>query len=187
VLIDKSYFNNKLFIPNITSANNISASNRFSEFITMCEDEYLRSFFGIELEEEIKDVVISYNSTPSIPMPARIDKIVNGYEFNNITGSPIKWEGLIRANKTSPIADYVSYKWQRNNVTNTTIGGEVMNIQENSINMGPSCKMVDAWNNMVTENKVLLYYMTRYIEDYPDWNLGMVKWGMLHGINTFDF
>ena len=55
--------------------------------------------------------------------------------------------------KTSPIANFVYYYWQRNNATfQTNAGVKTLNVQ-NTISVSPAEKMVSAWNQMVTWNE----------------------------------
>ena len=55
--------------------------------------------------------------------------------------------------KTSPIANFVYFYWQRNNATfQTNAGVKTLNVQ-NTQTVSPAEKMVSAWNQMVTWNE----------------------------------
>lgn len=56
---------------------------------------------------------------------------------------------------TSPIADYVYYKWQRYKASVTTNAGTKVLQTQGTKSVSPREKMVDAWNDMVKFNREL--------------------------------
>jgi hypothetical protein len=145
-----------------------SADDR-TGFITHFEKEYLIRVFGYTLYK----LIAAYNANTS---PQRIKDIVTGKEFEE---SPFtyKWNGLINAEKESPIAYYVYFKYMKAHETHTTTQGEKKNKGANSDNVINDHKLINAWNEMcqLTGNQndyrvdSIYYFMTKNIETYPEW------------------
>jgi hypothetical protein len=70
---------------------------------------------------------------------------------------------------TSPIANYVYYLWMRNEVSQTTQGGEVIPVSENATRVSPSAKMQKAWNEMVDWCWQLVRFLDANKTDYTGW------------------
>lgn len=77
-------------------------------------------------------------------------------------------------NKKSPIANYVYFKYQADNVTFTTGSGEKKSTTPITVNVSPRVKMVRAWNEMVKWNCELIKFLdfnrNYYPNVYPEYN-----------------
>lgn len=153
MIIDASYFYGQLSIPQITDAAVIANLNWF---INEYEPKLLTNLLGYEL----------YKFTVDNPSDADVLKLINGTDY----GDNKHWNGLKFGTsplKKSLIANYVYYWWMRNNMSQTTIGGEKESKAENAIGSSPRYKMVRAWNDMVEMNIQLRDYLNASLEFYP--------------------
>lgn len=75
----------------------------------------------------------------------------------------------------SCIANYVYYRFRRNNGSQTTDFGEVITNAENSVSVSPRKKVASVWNEMHEWTKEFLAFMeaTQTLDPtvYPDWTL----------------
>lgn len=71
--------------------------------------------------------------------------------------------------KKSIIANYVYYKWQQDQYTQTVGLGEVATKAENAVVVTPQYKMIRAYNEMVDRIREMMYYLRVRKDDYPEW------------------
>lgn len=88
----------------------------------------------------------------------------------------------------SPIANFVYYKYQRSQATNTGGTGEVKTTQANSIPAPIGTKMANAWHKMFLMNNEFVNYMHAGQSLYPDWFNYASRFDndIFHPINTFN-
>jgi hypothetical protein len=72
-------------------------------------------------------------------------------------------------NKSSPIANYVYYWFNRNNYTQASTMSEVKATNENAAIANPSLKMVRAWNEMSEWICELVDYLDAKKDDFTEW------------------
>lgn len=188
MIISVSDFTGRLYIPNVQDAGQASFKTEFATNAAMYEKRYLEAFFGYELA---KLLLAAYAAQPGVPLADRYADIINGIEFTDFNGNLQKWEGLTWAG--SPILPYIYYNWLRWHVTNTTLGGEVLNQIENSQQIGYTDKVVINWNEGVKQNLVLYEFMVKNSATYPefrayvynDWHSRDRK-ALLNTINAFN-
>ncbi len=124
--------------------------------IAQYEPEYLRAMFGYQAAAALM-------VTPTV---APWINIIDGAEFTNIYSQMSKWNGL-KAPGNSPIVYYVYYWYLRNNVSNSTGGGESIIKKLNSRQVTNRRKQTWAWNRMVDLNWDLLSFMKVNPTLYP--------------------
>lgn len=162
MIISVADFTGRLYIPNVQDAGQASFKTEFATNAAMYEKRYLETFFGYELA---KLLLAAYAALPT-PLDTRYANIIDGCEFTDFNGNLQKWEGLKW--QGSPILPYVYYNWLRWHVTNTTLGGEVLNQIENSQQIGYTDKIVLNWNEGVKQNQILYEFLVKNSAAYPE-------------------
>ena len=163
MIISVTDFTGRLYLPNVQDAGQASFKTEFATNAEMYEVRYLQTFLGYELA---KLLLAAYAAFPGTPLPSRYADIINGTEYTDFNGNLQKWEGLKW--QGSPILPYVYYNWIRWHVTNTTLGGEVLNQIENSQQIGYTDKIVLNWNEGVKQNQILYEFLVKNSEVYPE-------------------
>jgi len=82
-----------------------------------------------------------------------------------LTGTPISNGQL----KSSPITNYVYYKWKEDEAIHSTLVGTAVQNVDNNSKVNPVPKMVDAWNRMVDMNRTLWMFLKENADVYPEW------------------
>jgi len=87
----------------------------------------------------------------------------------------------------SPLAGYVYYHWQRDQISMSTGSGVVKSDTENARSVSPVWKMTDAWNQM-SEDVFLLWQLleARGTSVYPSYDLTKIMYGSFRPINTMN-
>jgi hypothetical protein len=167
-LIDQTYFIGDINLPAKTYGN-------MNSFIAKFEKEFLIKIFGYGLYK----LIAAYNPENTGVTQQRIRDIIEGKDYM-IGSYTYRWNGLINADKVSPIAYYVYINYMRDQVSKTTTTGEVKDVHENAIRVETSQKIQKASYSM---QKLLgeLYYsdheyysslhffmMNNYV-DYPEY------------------
>lgn len=158
-LIDHTYFHSSINIPNIDKP---AISEALTMFINEYEQDLLLSLLGLRL----------YNAYLATPTDARFIDLVNGVVYSAPEGSK-KWKGLkmaLAGSNYSIIAYYIYFLWTRNEATDTTGVGEVVNTTSNAKRVSPVDKQVFAWNKMVRWACELYDFLEAKQSVYPEWN-----------------
>ena len=145
-LIDKTYFNGILNIPNIYEVNSDELNN-LNKNIDKYARLFMQEFLGVELfidfDSHLTGGVLNNNA------PQKWKDLVNGvvYTLNDKT---FKWKGLIYtegAINTSLIANFVYYFSYQNSI-NSSVGQVVVN-PRNAENINPSEHLTRIWNEFI--------------------------------------
>jgi hypothetical protein len=145
-LIDKTYFNGILNIPNIYEVNSDELEN-LNKNIDKYARLFMQEFLGVELfidfDSHLTGGVLNQNA------PQKWKDLVNGvvYTLNDKT---FKWKGLIYtegAINTSLIANFVYYFSYQNSI-NSSVGQVVVN-PRNAENVNPSEHLTRVWNEFI--------------------------------------
>jgi len=146
-LIDTSYFQGEISIPNITSGSgNPAASINLAEvnrLILIYENDYLVKLLG-------KDLYDVFIDNPSASWVVSLTA-----QLRDTT------------NKISPIAYYVWYWWKRNNTTTTSALGELTANAENANITGAIMKQITAFNTCVNLTCDVLDWMDENSSIFP--------------------
>jgi hypothetical protein len=151
-LIDKSFFVGEL---NIVNPEDAKVTERINWFIAKYEPECLRKLLGYELAKLLK----SETST-------RMTNLKDGTEYTDTYGRLKEWTGLVNG-KTSLIANYVYYKFERDKSTVSTAKNTQVSKGENAIIVSSGEKQLKAWNDLCQKAYELtefLYYSNLYPE-----------------------
>jgi hypothetical protein len=145
-LIDKTYFNGILNIPNIYEVNSDELNN-LNKNIDKYARLFMQEFLGVELfidfDSHLTGGVLNNNA------PQKWKDLVNGVVYT-INDKTFKWKGLIYtegAINTSLIANFVYYFSYQNSI-NSSIGQVVIN-PRNGENVNPSEHLTRVWNEFI--------------------------------------
>jgi hypothetical protein len=143
-LIDDTYFVRDINVP-VGSTEELKAP--LNAAIVRYEPEYLKKLLGYTLWKGVQVEIDAAEYT-------LYSDLVNGAEFSfDFYGKTIttKWEGLVNAEKISPIAHYTYYK-NRENVESFNTGlGQRRGKGENSVAASAIVPMVKVWSDLVRE------------------------------------
>lgn len=151
-LIDESYFNRKLNVPNLGEINS-PMSEVINEYIDDKVRLFLREVLGTKLFKEldsfIEDGELKTNA------PTKWLNLVNGCYFTNgdheyYFGGLLRQEGAF---KSSMLANYTFYYWLVDNITQVTGVGEVALQGKNAVNVNSAPRLVSVWNEFVDYNQ----------------------------------
>lgn len=148
-IIDESYFQSDLFIPNSNELNS-SALDVLGQFIDSKARLCLKNALGYTLFSELDSYIVSGNLDPLAPQ--KWLNLVNGVEYTK-GDTTYKWDGLIYTEGTknqSLLAYYVYYYWLLNEQQKQTGVGTVSLQSKNATNVNATQTLVNVWNNFVT-------------------------------------
>lgn len=151
-LIDTEYFTGDLFIPKMDYPE---VSERLEPFIEKYEEKFLLNLLGYELQE-LNDA-----------------DLINGVVYTDAAGRSYKWKGLLIASDPpqSPIANYVYFHWMRNETTDSSGVGEVINKTDNATRTNSVDKQRKAWNEMVDMLRPMRHFLQTNRITYPMWRI----------------
>lgn len=161
----ENLINSSFFVANRTIAqlSENSVRTNLELFIKRFQYDYLTRVMGLTLYKLFEAEYVGENK------PQKWVDLVNGVEFT-YRGALCVWPGLANQTfKTSPIADYVYYYYQRDKVTAVVGSGTMVPNVENGevvVNRG---RMVDAFNAAVKGAQLLEMYLLSRPTDYPEY------------------
>ena len=145
-LIDKTYFNGILIVPNIYEVNSDELENlnkNIDKYARLFMQEFLGLELFIEFDSHLTGGVLNSNA------PQKWKDIVNGVVYT-LKGKTFKWKGLIYSEgaiNISLLANFVYYYSYQNSV-NSSIGQVVIN-PRNAVNINPSEHLTQVWNEFI--------------------------------------
>lgn len=163
MLINKAYFNGDISIPNMQEVDYDNGS--IDDFIDNESRLLLESILGFDLFSELV-AYLDLDGSLEPSAPDKWQKLVYGiaYEVGN---TKRKFSGLLlNPGSTMPkslIADYVFYRWLKQNTSQSTGVGEVALEAKNAINVNPTQKLVTVWNRFYRQVGT-----EHYNRDYPN-------------------
>jgi hypothetical protein len=146
MLIDSTYFIGEI---NIAGTNSPAVLESLNLFIGKRETEFLEKVLGYGFAN---DFAAGLAADPAV---ARWTDLKTGAEYNNECGYLKKWKGFTNAALQSPIANYIYYWYMRDLQTFTSTVGEMESKSDNAGNADSSTKMIRAYNEAVSQVKVL--------------------------------
>lgn len=159
MIIDSTYFINKLGLPQVGNPEGLIAVNNF---INQYEPEFLQCVLGFDLSQAFVDGL-----EDSLPEQRWFD-LANGKNYT-YKGYNNKWQGFENTTKQSPIANYVFYQFVIFKSTDFVLTGRVVSETDNNRTVNSIDELVDAWNRMVDMNMNLLGYLRANKSLYPEW------------------
>lgn len=161
-LINDTYFKKRLTA--IPSLNQPPISTKLNNYLDIYEDEYLVNVLGQQLSDEF-----AAGLEESVVDP-KWTALRDGAEFtyNNVK---YNWKGFLRTTKESPIANYIMWYIVRDGNDDLTGVGVMKSTSENSEVQSPINRMVNIWNQMVKENRILSLFLLSNQSDYPSYKL----------------
>ena len=180
-LIDETYFQRELFVPNADDQDR-SAYKDLQEFIDEKARLLLKEALGYTLFKDLDDNITDGNLDSDAPQ--KWLDLVNGTEYTK-DGDTYYWEGLLvteGAFKKSVLANFVYYHWLYYNQSTMSGVGEVVLNAKNAININSTQRLTSVWNEFVN-----MYQGTQSKYSYSEYYHRGVKVVDWVGNNTSDF
>lgn len=160
-LIDYTYFQKRLLaLPNLQGV----VLEQLNDYIPVLQEKYLDVILGVKLKKQFLE---------GLEEPVILDKwlrLRDGYVYD-VSDISYEWKGFVRADKISPIANYVFCNLITNNQFRNEGIGETRSKSENSVIITPQYRVSQVWNDMVEMNKTLYHFLNEFESvDYPDWH-----------------
>ena len=171
MIIDISYFERGFLVITGISATGTgvavqvarSKKDNINYFIAEYEPKYLRLLLGEKLANTFMD---------------EITKDVHDSKWDDLKNKLISSVTIgTTVYKSSPIADYIYFYYQRNEITDTTTTGEYDAPQLQTIRN----KQINAWNDMVEKSLTFFDWMEDNLTVYPEFSYD----GCFDYINSF--
>lgn len=173
---------NLMFVAEINIPNNTSPEvvETINWLINKYEPEILEKLMGYEL----------YGAYISNPEDQRIVDLISGVEYVKDDGTLAQWKGLKQSSTVSILANYIYYQWQVFNVVKQGGQNTVIPKGAMSINISPNIKMIKAWNDLVTQVRLMVQYLTAetVADTYPEYSskVSLDALCFFRKINEFD-
>lgn len=150
-----AYFNGELEIPNITGSSNVEVENlaALSWMIKKHEPKFIHGLLGDNLYALYAAAIAS---TPAI---------TSGIYFD--LNAQIYIEDATNHLYQSSAANYVYFRFWRNNQTQTLSTGGAKAKIENADAISMNGKMIEAWNEMSEKVNEIRQWIEDHITDYP--------------------
>lgn len=147
-IIDETYFQRELYVPNSQELNSGSLEE-LTQFIDEKSRLCLKDVLGYELFNDL-DSNIEFGNLKDDATQKWKD-LVNGVEYT-IDGNTFRWQGLKveeGAFKKSLLANYTFYYWLDYNQSRMSGVGEVVLNAKNAVNVNSTQRLVKIWNEFV--------------------------------------
>jgi len=147
-LIDASYFNREIAIPNVNELQG-NASTELTLFIDDKVRLLLQNVLGFDLFTDLNGDIT--NGVLKTDAEQKWKNLVNGVTYTK-NGKQFRWKGLLYTEgtfKSSLLADYVYYFWLENEVSNMTGVGEVVQVSKNAVSVNSTQRLIKTWNRFV--------------------------------------
>jgi len=131
--------------------------------LQVCIDKYepifLEELFGYEFA---RDLLAYVDDIAAIANPI-YDAIIQGEEFTDTCNLLQKFKGI----KLS-IVHYVYWYWRKENATNATENGDVLQgVEATSKHTSSAPRLCEVWNQMVANNRKCYDYIASDVSNYP--------------------
>lgn len=164
MIIDNTYFVNNIFIPHAKPSVTDSVTGvaeSMVAYIDRYEREALIKSLGYQMYLELVDNIdVTQSTLIKVGSDEKWDWLVNGQEYTLDDGTNKAWLGLRRiipgatsgvVHKSSLLADYVYYFYEKSTDTDTTGVGEVIHSGENSETVSKTPKVIAAMRSFVKQ------------------------------------
>lgn len=145
MLIDDTFFTNKIQIPNLGTS---VGKYNIKPLIELECYAFLESLLGFELYSELE---LHFDADLNLKddAPQKWKDLLFGKVYDNK-----KWKGLIQVGKltkSSILADWVYINWLENTVSTATNNGQVVIEVKNAVKVDNTPKKVEVWNVIVNK------------------------------------
>ncbi len=162
-----SQINSTYFMKGLTAVPNLQGAvlESLDSYIEDYEDIYFNKVLGVTLKRE-------YLSGLEEVTPAeKWTKLRDGdvFKYNGIT---YEWRGFLNTMKKSPIAYYVFFHYLQQKEYKYTGVNTAKSKAENADRTSPDQILVQVYNRMVEQNKILQMYLLLNTSDYSSYAPG---------------
>lgn len=161
-------FTNELLVAGLENGFG-GATQELSKMICKYEPIYLSALLGYAMYQ---DLLANIQDPSNVPQDYA--DLVNGVEYTNHHGILTYWEGLRKHT-----AQHIYYWYQRNNVSSTTVAGQVKPAVENGQVLTNVQKFTRAYNSSIEAKHTLREYMQT--KSFAAWNESHCKHHLLTG------
>jgi hypothetical protein len=153
---------------NIPGTSQAAIQENLDYFIAKYEQDYLLKAIGYPLLK-----LFNADAYP-VPVTPRFIDLLNGADFTDKCGNLKHWIGL-KVEGQTPIANYIWWWYQRDNVTLSSSMGELKGKAENAGSASIVMKQYRAWNEMSTITDLLREFLKYKTNDdatpaYPEFD-----------------
>lgn len=176
-LIDRTYFIGEI---NIANTEKTYVQERIDLFITKYQAELLENILGIELYDAFMAGLLVD------PLADKWKDLRDGKSYTDLYGVRRKWVGFANTEKRSPIANYVYYRYKRDDSSITLSMGEAIPKAENATTTDSATKQARAWNEMVDWIILMDNFLGTYPDTYPEYTNAIMPVNFIRYINSFN-
>lgn len=163
MITNNTYYRGELYIPQAKPSITETAlepENDFAFILDKYEEDCLIKCLGPKLYEEfIAELDSNQSNLLKVGSDVKWDRLLNGHVYTKVGEStPVRWKGIRykvpRSNAAyngSFLAKYVYFFYERKQFITTTNAGTGIQKSENLTHVAPTQKVVEAWNEFVTE------------------------------------
>lgn len=147
-LIDESYFNGIISIPNLNETRD-EAFNELEYYVNDKVRLFLESVLGNKQFKELDGFII--NGKLKDDAPEKWKDLVYGCNYE-VNGIEYTFRGLLEDNsylKKSLLAYFVFWNWHTDNITQVVGTGEIALQGKNAVNVNSSPRLTRVWNDFV--------------------------------------
>lgn len=156
---DSTYYINEINVPASTYSD-------LQQYIDRFEKEVLMGLLGYTLYTELMAAYAAFKAAPSIPLPQKWDRLINGYTYT-YGAQTIRWNGLINSDKVSFLSYYVYCQHLKAAQATRSNAGVTQPKNENSVVVDGIGLFANSWNNFAVHYAAAQLYIRQYPEDYP--------------------
>lgn len=150
--------NSSDFIGKYKISTNTAQATELDNFIEQYETNYLYDLLGKTLADLFIASVVNYE-----PVGAAYLAIYNVIELD-LTCSVERNEGM-----KNMLLGFIYFEWLRKSPIKSTISGQVVSTNENSIPIMDNWGMTNRYNSSVNDYQIIQYYINQHLTDYPNY------------------
>lgn len=159
-----SIINNTAFVGDYYVANSqtpLVAAN-LNNVVAIGQEAYLRELLGPIYYEQF---AAWYDATLPRPTNLTFEKLLSGYTFTSLDGIVMYMPPISKS-----ITAYCYSKWNDRNATQTVAMGDVETDSQNAERATALLKVVDRWNEMVSNTLVTWNWLNKQLRTESDWS-----------------
>lgn len=174
----QSIINNTAFVGDYFVANQTSVpvAANLNNIVAVNQEKYLRELLGPIYYERFADW---YDTNPTRPANETFEKLLTGTTFTSTWGVIMYMPPI-----SKPLKAYCYSAWNNRNATQTVAMGEVETESQNAMMASATLKVVNRWNEMVSETIATWEWLNKQLKNESDWTtwVNQARWYYTQGI-----